>query len=158
MAKGVATGDGFAGSPTVRHEFKPVGRLSLHMSVPDEVERLLTSEPLLAHLATCRSGRPHVAPLWYTYDDGVVEVVTTGRKLADLRANPYVSLSVEKSEAGHPEWMVTLRGTATVVEDEEQFLEVNRRINRKYGADDDAWDGNTLVRIEVGSATHRVYD
>lgn len=98
-----------------------------------------------------------MAPLWYTYDDGVVEVVTTGRKLADLRANPYVSLSVEKSEAGRPEWMVTLRGTATVVEDEGQFLEVNRRINRKYGAGDDAWDGNTLVRIEVGSATHRTY-
>ena len=128
------------------------------MSVSEEVERLLTSEPLLAHLATCRAGRPHVAPLWYTYDDGVMEVVTTGRKLADLRTNPYVSLSVEKSEAGDPQWMVTLRGTATVVEDEEQFLEVNRRINRKYGAGDDAWDGNTLVRIEVGSATHRVYD
>jgi nitroimidazol reductase NimA-like FMN-containing flavoprotein (pyridoxamine 5'-phosphate oxidase superfamily) len=157
VAKGVATGDGFAGSPTVRRGFKPVGHLAPHVSVPDEVERLLTSEPLLAHLATCRSGRPHVAPLWYTYDDGVVEVVTTGRKLADLRANPYVSLSVEKSEAGQPEWMVTLRGTATVVEDEEQFLEVNRRINRKYGAGDDAWDENTLVRIEVGSATHRAY-
>ncbi|MFC7227696.1 pyridoxamine 5'-phosphate oxidase family protein [Salinirubellus salinus] len=128
------------------------------MGVSDEIERLLTSEPLLAHLATCRDGRPHVAPLWYTYDDGVVEVVTTGRKLANLRENPYVSLSVEQSTAGDPAWTVTLRGRATVVEDEAQFREANRRINRKYGAGDEAWEGNTLVRIEVGSASHRVYD
>jgi PPOX class probable F420-dependent enzyme len=128
------------------------------MAVPTEVERLLTSEPLLAHLATCTDGRPHVAPLWYLYDDGVVEVVTTGRKLADLRENPYVSLSVEKSDGGDPAWMVTLRGTATVVEDEAAFREANRRINRKYGADDESWEDNTLVRIRVGSASHRVYD
>jgi nitroimidazol reductase NimA-like FMN-containing flavoprotein (pyridoxamine 5'-phosphate oxidase superfamily) len=67
------------------------------MAVPTEVERLLTSEPLLAHLATCTDGRPHVAPLWYRCDDSVVEVVTAGRKLADIRENPYVALSVEKS-------------------------------------------------------------
>ena len=128
------------------------------MSVPPDVERLLTSEPLLAHLATCRGGKPHVAPLWYTYDDGVVEVVTTGRKLENLRENPYVSLSVEKSTGGDPEWMVTLRGRATVVEDEAAFRAANRRINRKYGADEDAWEfENTLVRIEVGSASYRTY-
>jgi PPOX class probable F420-dependent enzyme len=127
------------------------------MTVPTTVERLLTSEPLLAHLATCRDGRPHVAPLWYLYEDGVVEVVTTGQKLANLRANPYVSLSVEKSTGGSPEWMVTLRGRATVVDDDAAFEAVNRQINEKYGAADDAWEDNTLVRIEVGSASYRTY-
>ncbi|MFB6217764.1 MAG: pyridoxamine 5'-phosphate oxidase family protein [Halobacteriaceae archaeon] len=117
----------------------------------------LQGERLTAHLGTCRDGRPHVAPVWYLYEDGVVKVVTAGRKLADLRANPYVSLSVEASEGGHPEWTVTLRGTATVVEDEDAFAAVNRRINRKYGADPDDWTDNTLVRIEVGSATLRTY-
>lgn len=48
--------------------------------------------------------------------------------------------------------MVTLRGTATVIEDEAAFREANRRINRRYGVNDDA-----LVRIRVGSATHRIY-
>jgi nitroimidazol reductase NimA-like FMN-containing flavoprotein (pyridoxamine 5'-phosphate oxidase superfamily) len=38
--------------------------------VPDEVEELVTSEPLVATLGTCVDGRPHVAPLWYRYDDG----------------------------------------------------------------------------------------
>jgi nitroimidazol reductase NimA-like FMN-containing flavoprotein (pyridoxamine 5'-phosphate oxidase superfamily) len=127
------------------------------MSVPPEVEELLTSEPLLAHLATCRENRPHVAPLWYRYEDGVVEVMTTGRKLENLRENPYVSLSVEKSVEGSAEWMVTMRGTATVVEDEAETERANRAINRKYGVSEDAWRDNTLVRIDVGSATYRTY-
>lgn len=127
------------------------------VTIDPEVERLLTAEPLLAHLATCRDGRPHVAPVWYLYADGVVRVVTSGRKLADLRENPFVSMSVEQSERGDPEWTVTLRGTATVVEDDDAFEETNARINRKYGASADAWTENTLVRIDVGSASHRTY-
>lgn len=156
--------------------------------VPDEVERLLTDAPVVAHLATCRNGDPHVAPLWFRYvgtpgdaGDGspdageegstdraeradrgrrpggspVVEVMTTGRKLANLRANPRVALSVQHDVDGHPEWRVVLRGTATVVEDEAATRAANRAINLKYGADDpDAWLGeNTLVRIAVGSAS-----
>ena len=125
--------------------------------IPPGVAERLTGAPLTAHLATCRDGKPHVAPVWYLYDDGVVRVVTAGRKLADLRANPYVSLSVEKSERGRPEWTATLRGTATVVEDSDAFEVANREINRKYGAEDDAWVENTLVRIDVGSATLKTY-
>jgi nitroimidazol reductase NimA-like FMN-containing flavoprotein (pyridoxamine 5'-phosphate oxidase superfamily) len=126
--------------------------------VPDAVEELLTSEPLVATLGTCDDGRPHVAPLWYRYDDGAIEIVTSGRKLANVRENPYVALGIEKSTSGQPEWTVTIRGTATVVEDEAAFQTANRRINRKYGADEDAWADNTLVRIDVGSTSYRTYD
>lgn len=127
-------------------------------SVPAAVERLITSEPLMAHLATCAEGRPHAAPVWYVYEDGVVEISTSGRKLRNLRANPRVALSIQKDEGGDPRWMATLLGTATVVEDDEAFRTANRRINRKYGASPDAFAGNTLVRIEVGSASHRTYE
>jgi nitroimidazol reductase NimA-like FMN-containing flavoprotein (pyridoxamine 5'-phosphate oxidase superfamily) len=127
------------------------------MSVPTEVERLLTSEPLVAHLATCQDNRPHVAPLWYVYDDGLIKLLTTGRKLANLRQNPHVSLSVEKSEAGHAEWMVTVRGRATVVQDESQTRAANHRINQKYGVDNQEWQGNTLVSISIGSVSYRMY-
>jgi nitroimidazol reductase NimA-like FMN-containing flavoprotein (pyridoxamine 5'-phosphate oxidase superfamily) len=125
--------------------------------VPPKVAERITTEPLTAHLATCRDGRPHVAPVWYLYDDGAVRIVTAGRKLADIRANPYVSLSVEKAEGGLPEWTATLRGTAEVVDDREAFERVNGRINQKYGVGDDAWEENTLVRIDVGSASFRTY-
>ena len=88
--------------------------------IDPEIERLLTSEPLMAHLATCSDNKPHVAPVWYDYAGGVVEVLTTGRKLANIRANPRVALSIQKDERGQAEWMVSLLGTAEVVEDEEE--------------------------------------
>ena len=126
-------------------------------AVPPEAEELLTDEPIIAHLATCVDGRPHVAPVWYAYADGTVEVVTTGRKLANVRTNPRVALSIQRDEEGRTEWMVALRGRATVVEDEAETSEATRRINRRYGADETAWSENVLVRIEVGSASYRRY-
>ncbi|WP_226480669.1 pyridoxamine 5'-phosphate oxidase family protein [Natrinema amylolyticum] len=127
-------------------------------TVPPTAERLLESEPLMAHLGTCVEGRPHVAPVWYRYADETVEIVTTGRKLANVRRNPRVALSVQRDEAGHAQWTVTLLGTATVVEDEAETAAARRRINEKYDADADAYAENALVRIDVGSATYRTYD
>ena len=127
-------------------------------SVSDEVERLVTSEPLMAHLATSRDDRPHVAPVWYRYEDGVVELVTTGTKLRNVRENPRVALSIQKADGGVPEWTVTLLGSATVGDDADATREATRRINRKHGVDDDAWTENVLVRVDVGTASHRTYD
>ena len=126
-------------------------------TVPPEVEELLTGERVVAHLATCSDGHPHVAPLWYRYEDDEIEVLTTGKKLANLRENQRVALSIEHDRNGIPEWMVTVRGTATVVDDEVETLEATRRINRKYGVEEDAWPENVLVRIAVGSVAHRTY-
>ncbi|MEA1931023.1 MAG: pyridoxamine 5'-phosphate oxidase family protein [Euryarchaeota archaeon] len=126
-------------------------------TVPETVETLLTSEPLIAHLATSLNDRPHVAPVWYRYADETVEIVTGGKKLDNIRMNPRVALSVQKDHAGHTEWMVSLLGTARIVDDEEAFKNANCRINAKYGADEDAYEGNTLVRISVGSANYRTY-
>ncbi|MFA9417287.1 pyridoxamine 5'-phosphate oxidase family protein [Natrinema sp. HArc-T2] len=127
-------------------------------TVPPEAERLLEDEPLMAHLGTCIDGRPHVAPVWYRYADEVVEIVTTGRKLANIRQNPRVALSVQNDETGQARWMVSLLGTATVIEAEDETAAARRRINEKYGAGPDAYAENTLVRIDVGSATYRMYD
>ncbi|SNZ06019.1 Pyridoxamine 5'-phosphate oxidase [Natronoarchaeum philippinense] len=121
-------------------------------AVPERAEELLTSEPLMVHLATSVDDRPHVAPVWYEYDDGVVEVLTGGRKLRDIRENARVALSVQKDTDGDAEWMVALHGTATVVEDEAATRDATARINEKYGASEDAYDENVLVRIAVGSA------
>lgn len=126
-------------------------------TVPPEAEERLTDEPTIAHLATCADDRPHVAPVWYAYADGIVEVLTTGRKLANLRANPRVALSIQRDRGGRTEWMVALRGRATIVEDDAATERAARRINRRYGADETAWQENVLVRIEVGSATYRRY-
>ncbi|UPV74827.1 pyridoxamine 5'-phosphate oxidase family protein [Halorussus limi] len=126
-------------------------------TVPAPAEELLTSEPLMAHFATCADGRPHVAPVWYRYDDGVLEVLTGGRKLANVRENPRVAVSVQKDEGGKAQWMVTLRGTAEIVEDEDERRKAAERINPKYGAEADEYPENVLVRVEVGSASYQTY-
>ncbi len=126
-------------------------------SVPERVADLLTSEPLVAHLATSTEDRPHVAPLWYRYEDGVIEIATTGKKLRNMRENPRVALSVQKAESGIPEWTVTLRGRAAIIEDETVTKEHIAEINQKYGANEDAWEENTLVRIKIGSTSYKMY-
>lgn len=128
------------------------------MPIPEEAAALLRGARVMAHLATCDGGDPHVAPVWYRYEDGVVELTTEGRKLANLRANARVALSVQKDVEGETRWTVTALGTAEVVEDEAAFERASRRINRKYGADADAYAENTLVRVALGSATARRYD
>ena len=132
--------------------------MSSSSEIPQEAEPLLTSDPPhVAHLATCRDEKPHVAPLWYNYRDGVVEIATTGRKLANVRENRRVALSVQKAENGDPVWGVTIRGTATIIDDEEEGDAVIRRINRRYGADEDAWSENTAVLIDIGSVEYWQY-
>ncbi|MEF8757013.1 MAG: pyridoxamine 5'-phosphate oxidase family protein [Halobacteriales archaeon] len=127
-------------------------------SIPEAAADLIDGAKVMVHLATCDDGDPHVAPVWYGYDDGVVEVTTGGRKLANLRANPRVALSFQKDRAGETLWRVTALGTAEVVDDEAALAAATRRINRKYGVPEDAYRENTLVRVDLGSASHRTYE
>ena len=53
--------------------------------VSEDVEQLITDATLSAHLATAAGNRPHVAPVWYGYRDGVLSVLTGGKKLANIR-------------------------------------------------------------------------
>lgn len=128
-------------------------------AIPDEAVELLTSGAHVAHLATSHEDRPHVAPVWYNYHEGGIEIVTTGKKLDNIRRNPRVALSVQDTDdAGDARWGLTLRGTATIVEDEAAGREILHRINRRYSADDEEWAENTAVRIDVGSANYWTYD
>lgn len=126
-------------------------------AIPAAAEELVAGARVVAHLATCANGRPHVAPVWYRYEDGTLEAVTAGKKLANLRENPRVAVSVERNDDGETLWTVTMLGTATVVDDEAETGTATRRINRKYGAPEDAYPENVLVRIDVASATARRY-
>lgn len=125
--------------------------------VPEEAEALLSGGPHIAHLATAHDNKPHVAPLWYNYHDGTIEIATTGRKLINVRNNPRVALSIQEDVDGDPQWGVTIRGTATEIEDEDESRATLTRINRRYGASDDAWSENTCFRIEIGSLDYWTY-
>lgn len=131
------------------------------MSVPAEIEELIEGAPLSAHVATSVDDRPHVAPVWYRYADGVVSFVTGGRKLENLRANPRVAISIERATPERVHWTVTLLGTARVVGDGERIAEFDRYAFETYyepgGASDDVSGEQVLVDVDVASATARVY-
>lgn len=136
------------------------------MGVPSEIEDLIAGVALSAHLATTVDDRPHVAPVWYGYDDGMLSVLTGGRKLANCRRNPRVAVSIEKLSEGAVEWMVAIQGTATVVEDPARMAAARERIFPKYGGyEGDGGEDETeneesagaLVEITIGSATVQRY-
>ena len=125
-------------------------------TVPAAVEARIEGETHVAQLATCVDGRPHVAPLWYRYENDMIEIATTGQKLANLRRNPSVAVAIQTAdEDGMPDWRVSLFGTATVIDDEQQSRDGRARIHRKYGIDEDAFPENQLVRIAVDSASFK---
>lgn len=126
-------------------------------SVSEEATTLVDGARVMAHLATSVDDRPHVAPVWYRYEDGIVEIVTTGQKLSNIKRNPRVALSFQQDVDGRTEWMVTMLGTASIVDDEQATRSVTRQINQKYDAPTDAWNENVLVRIDIATATAKTY-
>lgn len=134
------------------------------MTVPTEITERITSGRHSAHLATAVDDRPHVAPVWYVYEDGVVSLLTGGRKLANVRRNPRVALSIEEADESGVEWRVVLLGTATAVDDPERARAVARRVFARYyddpatATEDDADEPDgTLVEVRVGSADLETY-
>lgn len=134
------------------------------MSVSADIEDLIGDAKLMANLATSVNGRPHVAPVWYTYDDGLLSLLTTGKKLANIQQNPQVAVSIEKNTNGDAEWMVTLLGTATVSDESTRINEAAQTVFPKYlGPDEETWPEyqrqaltdeppESLIEIEIASA------
>lgn len=110
------------------------------MTVPADVESLIAGAPVSAHLATTVDDRPHVAPVWYGYRDGVVYFLTGGTKLANLRRNPRVAISIEAATEGDVEWNVTLLGRARVHDDPDRIERASDWIYDKYETGDGTGD------------------
>ena len=79
----------------------------------EEIDEFL-SQPHLAHLVTLRaSGTPHVAPVWYLWDQGRAYVMADAGalKVRNIRRNPAVSVCVATPD--RPYAFVTVEGSAS---------------------------------------------
>lgn len=128
-------------------------------TVPPAVEEVLTQGREMAHVATAVENRPHAAPVWYRYEDDMVEFVTEGKKLANIRENPKVAVSIEHSENGHGEWHVVLFGTARVITDEEELWAGRTRLFQRYrdrdpSVKEDGEPPEALVQVAIGSMSY----
>ena len=80
----------------------------------EEIDRFL-AQPRIAHLVTLRpAGTPHVAPVWFLWDQGRAWVMADGNavKVRNVRDNPAVALSVATPE--RPLSYVVLEGQAEI--------------------------------------------
>lgn len=140
--------------------------LSDAMSLDPAIADRIADVPLSAHLATSVDDRPHVAPVWYVYDEGELSVLTGGKKLANVRRNPRVALSIESYDASGVDWSVQLLGTASVVDDAGRVDAVQERLDEIYGdgygtdggeEETEGEDDWALVVVTVGSGSMQTY-
>ena len=100
----------------------------------EEIDALLAS-PLLARVATVRGDKPHVVPVWFDWDGENLWITNdkSHRKIADLRVNPYLAVSIDETFGGLRFWAVLMEGRAELIEEPESFVrEVTERIYVKY--------------------------
>ena len=94
--------------------FVPSGGKNVASLTSEEIAEFL-AQPRTAHLVTLRaSGTPHVAPVWFLWDEGCALVMADAKaiKVRNIRRNPAVSLCV--STPDHPYAFVTIEGTANM--------------------------------------------
>ena len=127
-------------------------------SIDEQIERVLESR-LSVHIATAVNDRPHVAPVWFIYENGRVWFITGGKKVENIRKNPRVALSIERYDRNGVDWAVQLLGTARIVTDEEKRKQFGERLGRKYD-EKYATDGSggELIAVDIGSSTAQWYD
>jgi PPOX class probable F420-dependent enzyme len=101
------------------------------------IDRRLRTEPII-WLATVRSNRPHLVPMWFLWDGATVLLFSLPdtRKLRNLRDNPTVVLSLEAADQGYD--IVIVEGRATLLDDPQirgdmpEFVEKYAKVPRRW--------------------------
>jgi nitroimidazol reductase NimA-like FMN-containing flavoprotein (pyridoxamine 5'-phosphate oxidase superfamily) len=139
--------------------------------VPSEIADRIRNENYISYLATTTNDRPHVVPIWYRYADDTLWFTTNGpKKVANIKRNPRVAATIQHDIDGHPQWMVSFRGQATVYDDVEVITDITRKIYEVYvGSDPDEWDDRRqqqvtnpnperrVIEMEIGSVFSKEY-
>ncbi|MEX0785008.1 MAG: pyridoxamine 5'-phosphate oxidase family protein, partial [Dehalococcoidia bacterium] len=82
------------------------------MAEPETPEEFLRQANVAVISTVDAKGRPHAAPIWYLYDDGVL-LMSTGQgsqKHRNIERNPEVALVIDRRTL--PYYALTVLGTA----------------------------------------------
>ena len=82
-------------------------------------------KPLIARMATAdRHARPHVVPVWYAWDGTTIWISSfaSTRKVAELRQNPYLSISIDVAEQNGATRAVILEGKSELITEPREFV------------------------------------
>ncbi|MGH9421895.1 MAG: pyridoxamine 5'-phosphate oxidase family protein [Thermoanaerobaculia bacterium] len=135
------------------------------LPLDDPVVEQLLGEPNLARLAYIgEDGRPRVVPIWFSYIDGDIIMVTSPKaeKARALARNGAVALTIDSSTP--PYKVLLVDGDATLEPVEGMAPEYRPIVERYLGAAADAYLGQLLkrvkrqVRIRVKVRSSRIFD
>ncbi len=97
-------------------------------TIPEEKRKLIDAfleKPLIARMATAdRYARPHVVPVWYAWDGTTIWISSfaSTRKVAELRQNPYLSISIDVAEQNGATRAVILEGKSELITEPREFV------------------------------------
>ncbi|MET0326698.1 MAG: pyridoxamine 5'-phosphate oxidase family protein [Ilumatobacteraceae bacterium] len=108
-------------------------RESITMS-ESEIAAYLDEQKVLNVATIGASGHPHVVAMWYVLLDGRPAFWTFGKsqKVVNIRRDPKITGLVESGESYDQLRGVELVGTARLLEDYEQILDLGVRVATKY--------------------------
>ncbi len=102
-----------------------------------EVREFMVTGSRTGKLATVRTdGRPHIAPVWFSFDDlgrAVFLTAETSLKARNIRHDPRVSLLIDLEEM--PFGWARLDGVASFSDDAEELLRWATETSRRYVGD-----------------------
>jgi PPOX class probable F420-dependent enzyme len=110
-----------------------MARKDITMS-PEEVDAFLTSGMTLQVATNGPRGAPHLAPMWYVMEDGLIvfRSFTKSQKIVNLQRDPRMTVLREEGVAYAELKGVVIRGTARLETDPEYVLEIYGRLAAKY--------------------------
>src|SRR5881296_404244 len=116
-----------------------------------ELARFLGEERVVTCASIGPNGRPHLIPLWYVVDDGVVTAWTYAKsqKVRNLERKPQATLQVEAGEAYAELRGAMLECDVEIVRDLDRVTAVGTAIAIKYLGIPDATPDTPDVRAYV---------
>ncbi len=100
-----------------------------------EVAAYLDEQRVLNVATIGPSGHPHVVAMWYAMLDGRTTFWTFAKsqKVLNVRRDPKITALVESGETYETLRGVELVGTAVLIEDYDQVLDIGTRVAVRYG-------------------------
>lgn len=94
-----------------------------------DVASFMEREWLASFVTVDAENKPHIVPVWFTYDDGKVHVQTDRKsvKVRNIKRNDHVAVAVY-----HGEEAVVIRGRGRLVDDDKEFVRLTQHHIDKY--------------------------
>jgi PPOX class probable F420-dependent enzyme len=111
-----------------------VARKDITMST-DEVQAFLSEGAKVLEVATINAdGTPHLAPMWFTMDDGnvVFRSFTKSQKIVNLMRDRRLTVLVETGDFYAELQGVMINGTARLVTDPDYVLGIYGKLSARY--------------------------